>query len=377
MDVSHMDTPTARLVITFGLEDVTDTIIKITGADDAKLNPVDEAQLRGLETLRQTLENQLEMLDQDQAVNDSKDNMILDEPNDVNDLGSGDESFSSVGSPFDEVTDEEDVTGEKINLNGTTDRESDHDECTSKLRLLPGPALMTVDESIVVRDYLECPNCSNSWFEEDAPKFCAKCLTNSHEFLSVFDGEKMPRELVPKEKDTPRKKAILERRIQCMACEDYVPIKSTEQLKCEPESHVYCHACLHDIVRSALYTDTSLFPPRCCNKPIPIEICRQVFPPSKAAEFEMRFERLSMANPTDCYNCMQFVPAGNIVADVAVCAHCAARTCIACKAQKHDGLCKEDPYVKLLSATASEYKWQTCRKCKNMVELDIGCFHMV
>lgn len=43
----------------------------------------------------------------------------------------------------------------------------------------------------------------------------------------------------------------------------------------------------------------------------------------------------------------------------------------------HQVLCSEDSHVKLLKDTAERWKWQECRGCKNMVPLDVGCFHIM
>ncbi|KAF2686026.1 hypothetical protein K458DRAFT_363583 [Lentithecium fluviatile CBS 122367] len=165
--------------------------------------------------------------------------------------------------------------------------------------------------------------------------------------------------------------------VACVACGDSVPTATALTLDCKPEPHSYCHACLLDLVKAAIHTDTSLFPPRCCKKPIPLNLIRPIIPAGKLEEFNLKVEHLSMPNPTDCYSCGKFVRTENITGDEARCVHCKKRTCIACKKKLHAGLCDEDPHVKLFLDTAKRLKWQECRVCKNMVELEIGCFHMI
>ncbi|RYN84833.1 hypothetical protein AA0120_g9220 [Alternaria tenuissima] len=55
---------------------------------------------------------------------------------------------------------------------------------------------------------------------------------------------------------------------------------------------------------------------------------------------------------------------------------CAQKTCVTCKNERHDGLCPEDKDVKKLMGVAKAKRWQTCQKCKEMVELERGCFHI-
>lgn len=54
---------------------------------------------------------------------------------------------------------------------------------------------------------------------------------------------------------------------ECIACTDRFPPAALLRSPC---SHEYCRECLVGLVQSSL-RDESLFPPRCCTQPIPIE----------------------------------------------------------------------------------------------------------
>jgi E3 ubiquitin-protein ligase RNF144 len=162
--------------------------------------------------------------------------------------------------------------------------------------------------------------------------------------------------------------------ITCNACLEAVPTNDSLELACD---HTYCRTCLTDHFKSAL-TDTGLFPPRCCKIAIPVDICRAVLPKDMVKEFDLKVEELAHPNPTYCYNaeCAEFIQAKNITNDVGNCVFCRNKTCVLCKCEEHAGLCPTDPHVVLLKDLANRSKWQQCSRCKNMVELAVGCFHM-
>jgi E3 ubiquitin-protein ligase RNF144 len=164
---------------------------------------------------------------------------------------------------------------------------------------------------------------------------------------------------------------------KCCACMEVVPSKNTLTLRCKPEAHTYCRGCLVDLFASSMI-NTALFPPRCCKMPIPLDTCRVLLPKKLIKDFDLKVEELATPNPTHCSNaeCSAFVRTTNIKADVASCVFCKSKTCVRCKSSDHNGLCPSDPHVQLLMDIAKRGKWQQCTKCKNMVELEQGCFHM-
>ena len=164
---------------------------------------------------------------------------------------------------------------------------------------------------------------------------------------------------------------------KCCACMEVVSSKDTLVLECKPEAHTYCRVCLIDLFTSAI-DNTSLFPPRCCRLPVPLDICRVILPKELVKNFDLKVEELATPNPTYCSNaeCSKFIHSKEIRADVGLCVFCKQRTCIRCKNFEHEGLCPNDPHVQLLMDVARRSRWQQCTKCHHMVELVQGCFHM-
>jgi hypothetical protein len=167
----------------------------------------------------------------------------------------------------------------------------------------------------------------------------------------------------------------LERR--CNACMESFPAKETLSLRCAPEPHIYCRGCLINLFQTAI-VDTSLFPPRCCRATIPLDMCRALLPKQMIHDFDSKVEELATPNPTNCSDpdCSKFIRLANISNNKAKCA-CGRITCVLCKEMDHSGKdCPEDPHVKLLMDVAKRSKWQKCGKCKTLVELASGCYHM-
>jgi hypothetical protein len=125
--------------------------------------------------------------------------------------------------------------------------------------------------------------------------------------------------------------------------------------------------------------DTSLFPPQCCGKPIPIEVCRDRISKEKIKSFDLRVEELSAENPTHCSNrrCGCFIREKQIKGNLGTCNNCKQMTCTICKRTEHlNELCPDDEGTILLKTEAKLRKWQECQNCRNMVELERGCYHI-
>lgn len=173
--------------------------------------------------------------------------------------------------------------------------------------------------------------------------------------------------------------AILSHR--CSACLDMHPIQNTIKLQCknagDAEAHAYCHDCLIHLFEACI-TDSSQFPPRCCNQILPVFACIPFLPPTLFARFVARREELETPSRTYCSNalCSEWIRPANIVANVATCPTCIQTTCETCKRGQHEGLCQDDMDVKKLMDVAKEKQWQTCPNCNEMVELKGGCYHI-
>ncbi|KAF2129712.1 hypothetical protein P153DRAFT_314851, partial [Dothidotthia symphoricarpi CBS 119687] len=167
----------------------------------------------------------------------------------------------------------------------------------------------------------------------------------------------------------------------CSACMEFQPRFDVLELTCKRQndmvSHAYCRTCLTGLFGTSL-TDTTLFPPRCCGVRIPLSAGAHFFTPELMRRYKEKEEELDTPNPTYCSNrsCARFIPPGDIQATIATCCVCNEKTCAGCKSKEHRGVCPEDDTVKQLIGIAEEKRWQRCYRCRTMVELDIGCFHM-
>ncbi|KAF2257740.1 hypothetical protein CC78DRAFT_410341, partial [Lojkania enalia] len=145
-----------------------------------------------------------------------------------------------------------------------------------------------------------------------------------------------------------------------------------------PEPHTYCRDCLVGLFRSSI-TNTELFPPRCCKVPISLDVCHALLPKVLIKDFDLKVEELATINPKYCSSssCAKFLRLEDIKSGIGTCHFCMQKTCVTCKEKQHSGLCPDDPHVGALMGLAERLKWQRCTNCKNMVELSMGCFHMI
>lgn len=167
----------------------------------------------------------------------------------------------------------------------------------------------------------------------------------------------------------------------CSACMEQCTRFDVLELGCKREGddtyHAYCRSCLVDLFQTSL-TDTTLFPPRCCGKYIPISACVDLLSPELVRQYKDKQVELESPNPVYCSNryCGKSIKSGTITADIATCQSCHTETCAVCKNPKHNGLCPKDPTVQLLMDVAGKKRWQRCPRCRTMVELNTGCNHM-
>ena len=159
----------------------------------------------------------------------------------------------------------------------------------------------------------------------------------------------------------------------CIVCSDAFRARHLITAPCGDH---YCQACIGQLFDLAM-RDESLFPPRCCRQPIPLGIATRMLTAGQVQKFlETRVE-FSTPNRTYCHDtgCLAFIMPANISGEKAMCT-CGTLTCTVCKAAAHEGDCPEDPAYASLMAFATAEGYQTCRQCKRLVELSIGCNHM-
>lgn len=166
-----------------------------------------------------------------------------------------------------------------------------------------------------------------------------------------------------------------EPRQTCSACQNPYPAREIIRAPCD---HVYCHGCIQSLFEVSM-KDESLFPPRCCQQPIPPEEYPRLFDREFLSTFRLRQEELSSPNRTYCYRqtCAKFIPAAYINGQEARCPVCRARTCVRCKTRApHDGDCPRDPAVMDVLRVAAENGYQRCFQCRALVERRDGCYHI-
>ncbi|KAG7286790.1 hypothetical protein NEMBOFW57_009106 [Staphylotrichum longicolle] len=132
-----------------------------------------------------------------------------------------------------------------------------------------------------------------------------------------------------------------------------------------------------DLFQASL-SDESLFPPRCCGQPIPLDSCRAHLPAKLAGEFLAKKTEMETPNRTYCHQatCSAFISQQFIDGEVGTCVRCSKTTCVLCKRASHEGDCPHDPAAQELLRVAAENGWQRCYSCRRLVELDHGCNHM-
>ncbi|KAG6105453.1 hypothetical protein E4U31_001408 [Claviceps sp. LM219 group G6] len=161
----------------------------------------------------------------------------------------------------------------------------------------------------------------------------------------------------------------------CVACTS--DVASTDSVRC-PCSHDYCRDCITSLF-SATINDESLFPPRCCKEPIPLELGKPFLSATLVRAYEAKKLEHETPNKTYCHvpNCSAFIPPAFVRDDVATCVKCRSRTCTMCKGQMHTQRdCPADTATAEVLQIATESGWQRCYSCRTLVDLDTGCNHI-
>ncbi|KAL1968066.1 hypothetical protein VTN77DRAFT_2196 [Rasamsonia byssochlamydoides] len=141
---------------------------------------------------------------------------------------------------------------------------------------------------------------------------------------------------------------------------------------------MYCMNCLRQFFEST-FTDEALFPPRCCQRLIDVELVRPLLTSEIVATFERRTEEINTADRTYCSSpdCPTFISPTTIADNRASCPRCHTVTCSICKRASHEGEdCPEDPVLQQVLQIAEERGWRRCLSCKRVVELIFGCNHI-
>ncbi|KAI0374371.1 hypothetical protein BV20DRAFT_935671, partial [Pilatotrama ljubarskyi] len=156
------------------------------------------------------------------------------------------------------------------------------------------------------------------------------------------------------------------------------------RLRC---GHTFDPGCIREMFERAS-TDESLFPPKCCQGAVPLSEVEAHFGRAFVERYNKKAREFSTADRVYCHNpsCAAFlgpaVPAdapetAQTEAETLRCPDCSAGTCARCKEATHPGVpCHfhaEDAVLDLGKA----HGWQRCPACRHLVELSIGCYHIV
>jgi hypothetical protein len=171
--------------------------------------------------------------------------------------------------------------------------------------------------------------------------------------------------------------AKLSEEFTCTVCYERRQRAAMVRLACE---HRYCIDCAKALFVRATHDET-LFPPRCCKKPINPELIRGHMTTDERKAFDSASVEFVTIDRVYCSNrqCGKFIPPAlmDVGTKAATCRICDTRTCCICKGAYHEGSnCPEDPALHEMRKLALENGWQTCPGCNMLVQLRTGCNHM-
>ncbi|KAH7921836.1 hypothetical protein BV22DRAFT_1038165 [Leucogyrophana mollusca] len=177
-------------------------------------------------------------------------------------------------------------------------------------------------------------------------------------------------------------KPIIRRRVAtghtCVVCQD--PIYNAEVRA--PCGHFYGIDCVTDLFQSAT-RDETLYPPRCCRQIIDVaQVERHLSADlvrlfrEKAVEFGT-LKRVYCATPT-CSRFLGPLYEGFFTKFYTCPARdCATKTCGKCRASHAERQsCTTDNSSDEILAFSRRAGWARCPGCAQMIELNMGCFHM-
>jgi hypothetical protein len=163
----------------------------------------------------------------------------------------------------------------------------------------------------------------------------------------------------------------------CVCCREYSLPDERIKVQC---SHIFCRGCLVDLVEISL-RDESLFPPRCCTKPIQVSDAEDLIGSDLVRHYEERMVEFQDPDKTYCSDptCSKYIPpqsAKDPSSTVCKC-ECGKRTCRKCKQKSHGNFksCVRH-FDKMLEQMARNKGWKQCPGCSTLVELDRGCYHI-
>ncbi|KAG2039311.1 hypothetical protein BDR03DRAFT_952556 [Suillus americanus] len=165
----------------------------------------------------------------------------------------------------------------------------------------------------------------------------------------------------------------------CVICQD--PIFGAEVRA--PCGHFYDIGCITDLFQSAT-RDESLYPPRCCRQNIPLPQVRPHLTGEVFAEFTLKAQEFGTMKRVYCVapTCSRFLGPlhEGFFNKVFTCSSptCTMTTCGKCRG-RYEGFthsCTPDAEIEQVLTLSHASGWARCPGCAQMIELNMGCFHM-
>ena len=223
------------------------------------------------------------------------------------------------------------------------------------------------------------PSDSNEHIEEDDVLSVTDALSVfSLPYDSKEDSESFDQQCGSSSKYKGKEPESTIPRAPCVSCGDFVLPFDSIKLPCDPEPHTWCRQCIFGLYEASL-RDEQLHPPRCCRVPIELEDIQDFLSHDLVAAFLDKTIEFSTRDRTYCSQprCSAFIPSEKILNGIATCPACGEKTCEQCKHEAHEESdCPEDPSVQSVMQIAAAEGWRQCSRCKRMIELTQGCYHM-
>ncbi|KAG1888519.1 hypothetical protein F4604DRAFT_956255 [Suillus subluteus] len=165
----------------------------------------------------------------------------------------------------------------------------------------------------------------------------------------------------------------------CVICQD--PIFGAEVRA--PCGHFYDIDCITNLFQSAT-RDESLYPPRCCRQNIPLPQVRSHLTQEVLAEFTLKAQEFGTMKRVYCVApaCSRFLGPlhEGFFTKVFTCPSltCTTTTCGKCRG-RYEGYthsCTTDAETEQVLTLSQASGWARCPGCAQMIELNMGCFHM-
>lgn len=139
--------------------------------------------------------------------------------------------------------------------------------------------------------------------------------------------------------------------------------------------------CITRLVRSAT-SDESLFPPRCCARPVGYDLFNALIPLDVWKAFERASKEFSVTAKDRVYcpspTCSKFLGSVKVLPRTTACPTCRTSVCTRCRKRAHPLrlFCEQEDETGALQGLLEQNRWQRCPNCRAVVELNQGCYHI-